>query len=47
MLRNVESNLCGNDWIGLCGLGAADVANNTEETEQLEQEIMQFPPSDV
>ncbi len=40
MLRNVESNLCDNDWIGLCELGAPDVADNKEETEQLEQEIM-------
>ncbi len=40
MLRNVESNLCGNDWIGLCELGAPDVADNKEETEQLEQETM-------
>ncbi len=47
MLRNVESNLCGNDWIGLCEPGAPDVADNEEETEQLEQEIMQFPSSDV
>ncbi len=47
MLRIVESNLCGNDWIGLCELGAPNVADNKEETEQLEQEIMQFPPSDV
>ncbi len=24
---NVESNLCGNDWIGLCEPGAPDVGN--------------------
>ncbi len=41
--RDVESNLCGNDWIDLCELGAPDVADNKEETELLKQEIMSDP----
>ena len=38
--RDVESNLCGNDWIDLCELGAPDVADNKEETELLKQDIL-------
>ncbi len=47
MLRNVESNLCGNDWIGLCEPGAPDVATIRKRLSSWNRKLCSSHPSDV